>query len=238
MNSIRPSRLHFAACIIFLAAWLYPCPAFADTCEQWIAKAVSVQGNVEVQRAGETQWQTVKLEDTFCPGDTIRVDDRSRADLSLVNQPVLRLDQNTTLTLGGVKEDRGSVVELAKGAIHFFSRIRRNLEVQTGFVNAGVEGTEGANAGTKTYRVVENLERLLAIEFMTAAQAMEFRRPARTGSRLEEILARYRQVVPPLESDRVLSDDLHRTVHFLSTLNLATIKNGAATKNGYGPAGT
>jgi tetratricopeptide (TPR) repeat protein len=70
------------------------------------------------------------------------VDDRSRADLSLVNQPVLRLDQNTSITLGGVKEERTSVVELAKGAAHFFSRVRRNLEVFTAFVNAGVEGTE------------------------------------------------------------------------------------------------
>jgi tetratricopeptide (TPR) repeat protein len=60
----------------------------------------------------------------------------------LVNQPVLRLDQDTTITLGGVKEERTSVVELAKGAAHFFSRVRRNLEVITAFVNAGVEGTE------------------------------------------------------------------------------------------------
>ena len=122
---------------------LYPDASWAATCEQWVAKAVSVEGSVEVQRAGETQWQTVKLDDTFCPGDTIRVDDRSRSALSLVNQPLLRLDQNTTITLGGVKEKRGSIVELAKGAVYFFSRVRRSLEVMTGFVDAGVEGTEG-----------------------------------------------------------------------------------------------
>jgi Tfp pilus assembly protein PilF len=143
MKSIMPRRLHFVACVIFLTAWLYPCAVFADTCEQWVAKAASVEGNVEVQRTGETQWQTVKLDDTFCPGDTIRVDDQSRAALSLSNQPLLRLDQNTTITLGGVEEKRGAIVTLAQGAVHFFSRIRRNLEVRTGFVNAGVEGTEG-----------------------------------------------------------------------------------------------
>jgi ferric-dicitrate binding protein FerR (iron transport regulator) len=126
-----------------MTALLYPCLSFAEKCEQRIATVVSVQGSVEVQRAGETQWQTVKLNDTFCPGDKIRVDERSRAGLTLVNQPVLRLDQNTSITLGGVKEKRTSVVELAKGALHFFSRVRRNLEVVTGFVNAGVEGTEG-----------------------------------------------------------------------------------------------
>jgi Tfp pilus assembly protein PilF len=129
-------------CLGLVATLLYPCASLAQICEQWVAKAVSVQGGVEVRRVGETQWQPVKLNDTFCPGDTIRVDENSRADLTLVNQPVMRLDQNTSITLGGVKEDRTSVIELAKGAAHFFSRVRRNLEVITGFVNAGVEGTE------------------------------------------------------------------------------------------------
>jgi tetratricopeptide (TPR) repeat protein len=143
MRRIFSCQLSLIICLSFTTASLYPRTSFAESCEQWVAKAVSVEENVEVQRAGESRWQAVKLDDTFCPGDTIRVDDRSRADLSLVNQPMLRLDQNTTITLGGVKENRGSVVELAKGAVHFFSRIRRNLEVITGFVNAGVEGTEG-----------------------------------------------------------------------------------------------
>jgi tetratricopeptide (TPR) repeat protein len=126
-----------------MTASLYPRASFAESCEQWIAKAVSVQGSVEARRSGETQWQPVKLNDTYCPGDKIRVNERSRAGLSLVNQPLLRLDQNTTITLGGMKEKQTSVVTLARGAVHFFSRIRRNLEVVTGFVNAGVEGTEG-----------------------------------------------------------------------------------------------
>jgi tetratricopeptide (TPR) repeat protein len=126
-----------------MIASLDPCDSFAGSCEQWLAKVVSVEGNVEARRVGETQWQPVKLNDTYCPGDKIRVNERSRAALSLVNQPLLRLDQNTAITLGGVKAKQTSVVELARGAVHFFSRIRRNLEVITGFVNAGVEGTEG-----------------------------------------------------------------------------------------------
>ncbi|MGD9235468.1 MAG: tetratricopeptide repeat protein [Desulfobacterales bacterium] len=133
-------NLILSVCIITL---LLPCTTQAASCEQWVAKAVSVQGNVEARRAGQAQWQSVRLNDTYCPGDMIRVNEQSRAALSLVNQPLLRLDQNTTITLGGVKQKKTSVVELARGAVHFFSRIRRNLEVMTGFVNAGVEGTEG-----------------------------------------------------------------------------------------------
>jgi histidine ammonia-lyase len=72
-----------------------------------------------------------------------------------------------------------------------------------------------ANAATKLFKVVQNLERLLAIEFMTAAQALEFRRPARSSTLLEEMISRYRQIVPKLERDRVLSVDIQTTVEFL-----------------------
>jgi tetratricopeptide (TPR) repeat protein len=115
----------------------------ATTCDPWVATMVSAQGSVEVRRAGQAQWQPARLNDTYCAGDRIQIGERSRADVTLVNQPVLRLDQNTTITFGGVKEQRASLIELVKGALHFFSRLPRNLEVITAFVNAGVEGTEG-----------------------------------------------------------------------------------------------
>ena len=73
----------------------------------------------------------------------------------------------------------------------------------------------GANAATKAYRVVKNVERVLSIEWMTAAQAMEFRRPAKSSAQLEEMLETYRQVVPALGGDRVLHDDMEKTLTFL-----------------------
>jgi histidine ammonia-lyase len=72
-----------------------------------------------------------------------------------------------------------------------------------------------ANAATKLYRVVENIERLLAIEFMVAAQALEFRRPMRSSSIVEDVVQNYRRIVPILENDRILSEDMHLTVDFL-----------------------
>lgn len=77
-----------------------------------------------------------------------------------------------------------------------------------------------ANAATKAVRVVRNVYRILAIEWMTAAQAMEFRRPSRTGTALESLLAQYRELVPPLEEDRILYEDMDKTVHFLENLEL------------------
>jgi tetratricopeptide (TPR) repeat protein len=119
-----------------------PSPAKAQGCKQWAARMVSHQGSVQVKREGGLQWEPVKLNETYCPGDTIRVLDRSRADLVLPNQPVLRLDQNTTLTLRGMKEEKTSLLDMAKGAVYFFSRSPKSVSVTTAFVNAGIEGTE------------------------------------------------------------------------------------------------
>ena len=80
---------------------------------------VSVQGNVEVSRAGQTQWQPARLNDTYCAGDRIQVGERSRADIALVNQPVLRLDQNTTITFGGVKRRTNLSDRTAPGSALF-----------------------------------------------------------------------------------------------------------------------
>ena len=72
-----------------------------------------------------------------------------------------------------------------------------------------------ANAATKARRVALNLERLLAIEFMVAAQALEYRRPLRSSDRIEAIVAAYRKTVPRLTGDRVLSEDIEKTILFL-----------------------
>ena len=113
------------------------------TCDPWVARMVSTQGHVEISRAGQTVWQRATLHDTYCAGDRVQVGPRSRADIALVNRPIIRLEQNTTITLAGVREERRSVVQLLRGALYFFSRQSGNLEVSTPFVNAGVEGTEG-----------------------------------------------------------------------------------------------
>jgi len=91
---------------------------------------------------GDAHWQPVHLQDSYCPGDEIRVQDRSRADVALANESVLRLNANTAMTFEVAEETRSSLVSLFKGAAHFFSRRPRSLEVQTPFTVAGVRGTE------------------------------------------------------------------------------------------------
>ncbi|MGV3459055.1 MAG: histidine ammonia-lyase [Flavobacterium sp.] len=78
----------------------------------------------------------------------------------------------------------------------------------------------GANAATKTLKIVDNLERILAIELMNASQAIEFRRPLGTSEFLEMFLKSYREEVPLVEEDRILHYDIENTIAFLQNLQL------------------
>ena len=78
----------------------------------------------------------------------------------------------------------------------------------------------GANAALKAYRVVNNTFSVLAIELLTAAQALHFRRPLRSSPRLEEFTDNFRTVVPFIEKDRLLHTDLINTEKFLKAVIL------------------
>ena len=73
----------------------------------------------------------------------------------------------------------------------------------------------GANAATKLLRVVDNVERILAIELMNAAQALDFRRPAKSSPYLEEFVEQYRRVVPFIKEDVVMYSLMDKTLEFL-----------------------
>lgn len=66
----------------------------------------------------------------------------------------------------------------------------------------------GANAATKLYKVVKNVQRVLAIELLTAAQALDLRRPLQSSPILEDVVSRLRSRVSFMDRDRVLHDDL------------------------------
>ena len=73
----------------------------------------------------------------------------------------------------------------------------------------------GANSATKCLRVVENLEKILAIELMNGAQALEFRRPLKTSARLESMVEQYRKRVPFIEEDDVMYIHMNQSIDFL-----------------------
>lgn len=73
----------------------------------------------------------------------------------------------------------------------------------------------GANAATKCLRVCDNLERILAIELLTASQALELRRPQKSSPKVEELVGSYRQTVSFNDADRLLAKDIQASIGFM-----------------------
>ena len=73
----------------------------------------------------------------------------------------------------------------------------------------------GANAAIKLYKVVLNTERVLAIELFNATQALEFRRPLKSSSVIQEVFDRYRKDVPFIINDEVMYPYIQKSIDFL-----------------------
>ena len=116
-------------------------------CKPSAARLVSVQGLVEVQRSGSHAWTPAPLGENLCRADVVRTAASSRAAILLSDHTVIRLDENTALTLAD-EGGAASLLDLLRGAIHLMSRVPRSLDVRTPFLNAAVKGTEfGVRAG-------------------------------------------------------------------------------------------
>ena len=119
-----------------------PLSVWAAGCEPWVARLASAQGHVERRVAGREQWLAAQPDELFCEGDSVRVRANSRAALTLNNNTIVRLDQDTTVTFTGMQPDQPAWLDLINGVAHFISRVRQSFKVITPFVNAAVEGTE------------------------------------------------------------------------------------------------
>src|SRR5690606_9114094 len=78
----------------------------------------------------------------------------------------------------------------------------------------------GANAATKLKHVIDNVRKVLAIELMVAAQAMDFRRPETSSEAIEKLHAAFRQRVAFYDTDRLLHNDMIAAEQFLKDYQL------------------
>ena len=74
----------------------------------------------------------------------------------------------------------------------------------------------GGNAATKSLRVANNVEKILAIELLNAAQAIEFNRPKKSSEYIENFVAEFREAVPFNKIDRVMYKDINDAIEFLN----------------------
>jgi histidine ammonia-lyase len=75
----------------------------------------------------------------------------------------------------------------------------------------------GANAATKCHKVMQNTERVLAIELINASQALHFRRPLKSSKPIEKIIKAFQSIVPFIESDKVMYQEMEAALQFLKS---------------------
>jgi len=126
----------------------------ATSCAPAMARVVSIQGSVDVQRAGSHDWLRIRQLDTaVCPGDRMRTAPLSRAALFVQPETLVRVDQNTTIALKQTttevlveffQDDATPTAPGAQccGAAYFITRFPKKFRVTTAHLNAAVEGTE------------------------------------------------------------------------------------------------
>lgn len=73
----------------------------------------------------------------------------------------------------------------------------------------------GANAATKCYQVVSNLERIIAIELMNASQALEFRRPLKSSAKIEKFVKKFRTTIPFIKEDKIMYQEMEAALQFV-----------------------
>ncbi len=78
----------------------------------------------------------------------------------------------------------------------------------------------GANAATKAFKILINLEKILAIELYNAAQALEFRKPIKSSPFIEKFISEYRKYVEFVEDDKIMFTDINNSVEFLRDIFL------------------
>ncbi|WP_298318922.1 histidine ammonia-lyase [uncultured Aquimarina sp.] len=88
----------------------------------------------------------------------------------------------------------------------------------------------GSIGGRKALRVIENVEKILAIELLTAAQAFEFRKPMKSGIILDEIHKTIRKEVSFAAKDRVFADDINKGIDIIKKKTIITLANNVANK--------
>jgi len=78
----------------------------------------------------------------------------------------------------------------------------------------------GANAATQAFTLINNVERILAIELFNGSQALSLRKPLKSSEFIESFLSLFRQDVPFVKEDRILHSDIENSILFINNLQI------------------
>ena len=79
----------------------------------------------------------------------------------------------------------------------------------------------GANAATKVYRIVDNLEKIIGVELLNAAQGLAFRAPLKSSEMITDFIAEYRKTVDFVEDDVEMHPLMEKSIQFVKDFSSA-----------------
>jgi histidine ammonia-lyase len=68
--------------------------------------------------------------------------------------------------------------------------------------------------------VVNNVEKLIGIELFNAAQGLQFRRPLKSSSIIENLVSRFQRAVPFVEDDIIMHEQMRNAVNFVQSYSI------------------
>ena len=78
----------------------------------------------------------------------------------------------------------------------------------------------GANAATQAFTLINNVERILAIELLNASQAITFRKPIKSSAIIESFLKSYQTEIKFVTQDEIFHDLIKKSVQFIDGFNI------------------
>nr|MCH9698791.1 FecR domain-containing protein [Gammaproteobacteria bacterium] len=132
----------FFAFLVFLTTQVVA----EDQCEEVEARIITVLGDVEIQRRSTMQWLQAKPDDVLCRNDLLRSGANSKADILILEETRMALDERTSIRISAssnkTKTVFSNLIDLFAGEAYFRSRKARELNIETPIFNAMHEGTE------------------------------------------------------------------------------------------------
>jgi len=133
-----------AFCFILLGLAAPPCArGGSPTAPDQAGLVLTVEGVVEINRAGTEKWIAARTNLSLSYGDSLRTGPRSRATVRLSDLSVLRVNEKTVLEIRPQSGKKGSSLDLRTGSTYFFNRSKpSSLQFHTPLISGAIRGTE------------------------------------------------------------------------------------------------
>lgn len=183
---MKNPKIHFFLLLLLSFPTVGRCdlePSLQDILTVYFITDIQGAGQVQIRKEGESEWKQGKLGARLEEGDRILVGDETQVVLSLRNETLIHLDENSEMTVSNLEENgqNGFLSRLKLWTGDLLSDVKKNLrdsgssfEVESGGVVCGVRGTVfevSSHGGTVQTAVHEGVVHVQGGKFSKDCQA-------------------------------------------------------------------